>query len=266
MMKADLHMHSRVSDGSYTIEELAEMAAKKGLDVIAVTDHDTLSHVSQIPEGLPVKVIPGIEISAYDYKVDKRVHVLGYGIQDVELVEDFVHPLLKARHENSMKQIAVLQEHGYHVDLDKIHRADGKYIYKQHIMEYLVQTGQAPDMFGEFYQRVFKNNGICHFDIQYLDPYEAVRVITVAGGKAVLAHSGQQKNYDLIPELVEAGLQGLELNHPAHDAQARRKIRSYGKRYNLFFTGGSDFHGKYEKNMPQMGVYISEESGVKALC
>ena len=135
MMKADLHMHSRVSDGSYTIAELAELAAKKGLDVIAVTDHDTLSHVSQIPKGLPVKVIPGIEISAYDYTVDKRVHVLGYGIQDVELVEDFVHPLLKARHENSMKQIAVLQEHGYHVDLDKIHRADGKYIYKQHSRE-----------------------------------------------------------------------------------------------------------------------------------
>ena len=134
MRKADLHMHSRVSDGSYTIRELAELAAKKGLDVIAVTDHDTLSHVSQIPEGLPVKVIPGIEISAYDYAADKRVHVLGYDIKDVALVEDFVHRLLEARHETSMKQIGILEENGYHVDLDKIHRADGKYIYKQHIM------------------------------------------------------------------------------------------------------------------------------------
>ena len=254
MMKADLHMHSRVSDGSYTIGELAELAAKNGLDVIAVTDHDTLSHVSQIPKGLPVKVIPGIEISAYDYTVDKRVHVLGYGIQDVELVEDFVHPLLKARHENSMKQIAVLQEHGYHVDLDKIYRADGKYIYKQHIMEYLVQTGQAPDMFGEFYQRVFKNNGICHFDIKYLDPYEAVRVITAAGGKAVLAHSGQQQNFC------------LELNHPANNAEAREKIRRYADEYGLFLTGGSDFHGAYEKAAPDLGTYLAEESGVEALC
>ncbi|WP_286029476.1 PHP domain-containing protein [Anaerotignum lactatifermentans] len=266
MRKADLHMHSRVSDGSYTIRELAELAAKNGLDVIAVTDHDTLSHASQIPEGLPVKVIPGIEISAYDYTVDKRVHVLGYGIQDMELVEDFVHPLLEARHENSMKQIGILEENGYHVDLDKIHRADGKYIYKQHIMEYLVQTGQAPDMFGEFYQKIFKNNGICHFDIKYLDPYEAVRVITAAGGKAVLAHSGQQQNFDLIPKLVEAGLKGLELNHPANDEQAHEKIRRYADVYGLFLTGGSDFHGTYEKAAPDLGIYLAEESGVEALC
>lgn len=266
MRKVDLHMHSRVSDGSYTIRELAELAAKKGLDVIAVTDHDTLSHASQIPEGLPVKVIPGIEISAYDYAADKRVHVLGYDIKDVALVEDFVHPLLEARHENSMKQIGILEENGYHVDLDKIHRADGKYIYKQHIMEYLVQTGQAPDMFGEFYQKIFKNNGICHFDIKYLDPYEAVRVITAAGGKAVLAHSGQQQNFDLIPKLVEAGLKGLELNHPANDEQAHEKIRRYADVYGLFLTGGSDFHGTYEKAAPDLGTYLAEESGVEALC
>ena len=266
MMKADLHMHSRVSDGSCTIAELAALAAQKGLDVIAVTDHDTLSHFSQIPEGLPVRVLAGIEISAYDYRKDQRAHILGYGIQDRKMVEDFVRPLLEARHENSMKQIAVLEKNGFYVDLQKICRADGKYIYKQHIMEYLVKTGQAKDMFGEFYQKTFKNHGICHFDITYLDPYEAVRIITAAGGKAVLAHSGQQKNYGLIPKLVEAGLQGLELNHPAHDAEARRRIWSYGKDYGLFFTGGSDFHGTYEKNMPRLGAYISEESGVKALC
>lgn len=93
MIRADLHTHSRVSDGSYTIEELAEAAASCGLDVIAVTDHDTLAQVRQIPSGLPVRVIPGIEVSAYDYKEGFRVHILGYHIQNVELVERFVHPL-----------------------------------------------------------------------------------------------------------------------------------------------------------------------------
>ena len=180
MIRADLHMHSRVSDGSYTIEELAREAAAAGLDAIAVTDHDTLEGAGQIPEGLPVRVLPGIEISCFDYAANLRVHVLGYGVQDRAAVERFVHPLLLARHENSLRQIETLRRNGFSIDEGALHRANGRYIYKQHIMEYLVKTGQAPDMFGGFYRSVFKNGGICDFDIQYLNPYEAVRVLRAA--------------------------------------------------------------------------------------
>lgn len=88
MIKADLHMHSTVSDGSFTIPELIEFAKKKGLDAIAVTDHDTVSHFQQIPQiEHRVKVIPGIEISAYDYENNFKVHMLGYGIRYPEIVE-----------------------------------------------------------------------------------------------------------------------------------------------------------------------------------
>ncbi len=180
-MKADLHIHSRVSDGSSTISELAEAAAAKGLDVIAVTDHDTLSHWKQIPEDAPVRVLCGLEISCCDYESGKKVHILGYQIQNDALVEKFVHPVLEARHENSLKQIGILKKHGYEIDAAKLHRADGKYIYKQHIMEYLVSTGQAPDMFGEFYRAVFKNGGICDFDIHYLNPHDVEPYSIVVG-------------------------------------------------------------------------------------
>lgn len=266
MLKADLHMHSRISDGSFTVRELAEMASEKGLDAIAVTDHDTLSQAAQIQEDLPVQVICGIEISAFDYIADKRVHVLGYGIQDTALVEEFVHPLLKARHENSIRQIEILKKNGYSIDPDQMNKADGKYIYKQHIMEHLVKTGQAPDMFGDFYKRTFKNGGICDFDIHYLNPYEAVHVIREAGGAAVLAHSGQQQNFQLIPRMVSEGLSGLELNHPANSPKDRLIIRRYAREYGLFLTGGSDFHGLYEANGAEPGSCISEESGVNAIC
>ncbi len=266
MKRADLHTHSRVSDGSYTIGELADLAAERGLDAIAVTDHDTLSQMRQIPEGLPVQVIPGIEISAFDYEANMRVHVLGYHIQNSALVEAFVHPLLVARHENSMKQVAILKEHGFTIEEDKLYRADGTYLYKQHIMAYLVETGQAPDMFGDFYQRTFKNGGICAFDIRYLDPYEAIRIIKEAGGLAVLAHSGQQQNFSLIPRMVQEGLAGLELHHPANSEQDKEIIRAYAKEYGLFLTGGSDFHGAYEPNSPGLGCCLSEESGVTAIC
>ena len=266
MKKADLHTHSRVSDGSCTIGELVEAAMAKGLDAIAVTDHDTLSQARQIPVGQPVQVIPGIEISCFDYEANMRVHVLGYRIDNLEMVEDFVHPLLVARHENSLKQIEILQKNGFAIDLTKLHRADGKYIYKQHIMEYLVKTGQAPEMFGDFYRRIFKNGGICAFDIRYLDPYEAVRIIKEAGGLAVLAHSGQQQNFSLIPRLVREGLSGLELNHPANSEKDKQIIRDYAGKHSLFLTGGSDYHGIYEPDSPGLGCCLSEESGVKSIC
>ncbi len=266
MKRADLHMHSRISDGSYTIPELAHLAAQRGLDVIAVTDHDTLSQAGKIPKNLPVEVIAGIEISCLDVQTNMRVHLLGYGIKDRQKVEDFVHPLLMARHENSLKQIEVLQRNGFHIEVDQLYRADGRYIYKQHIMEYLVRTGQSPDLLGETYKRLFKNGGICAFDIQYLDPYEAVRVIRAAGGMAVLAHSGQQQNFTLILGLVKAGLEGLELHHPANTEPDKQVIRAYARAHDLFLTGGSDFHGAYEPGGPLPGQYISEESGVRAIC
>ena len=247
MKKADLHLHSRVSDGSFTIAELAEEAARRGLDAIAVTDHDTLSHLRQIPAGLPVQVAGGIEISAMDPESGKKAHILGFS-------------------DGGNLAIKFLNRNGYRVDPDALQKADGKYIYKQHIMEYLVKTGQAPDMFGAFYQRVFKNGGICAFDITYLDPFEAVRVIREAGGLAVLAHSGQQKNFPLIPRLFSCGLNGLELNHPSHSEQDRAVIRSFAEEYGLFLTGGSDFHGEYEPEAPGIGSFLAEESGVRAVC
>ena len=130
MKKVDMHMHSTVSDGSYTMEEIVAQAESRGLSGVVITDHDTLSHQDKLPHSNTVQVQAGIEISAYDYEKDYRVHILGYGIKNPELVEKVVHPTLLARHENSMRQIEILKEHGYAIDLEKIKRADGKYIYR----------------------------------------------------------------------------------------------------------------------------------------
>lgn len=96
-------------------------------------------------------VLAGIEVSAYDYKNGFRVHMLGYSIARPEVTECLVHPTLEARHANSLRQIEILNRYGYGIDADRLHRADGKYIYKQHIMDDLVQRGKAPEMFGTFY-------------------------------------------------------------------------------------------------------------------
>lgn len=262
-MKADLHIHSNISDGSDTIETIIEQAIKKGLDMIAITDHDTLAHLKKIPPSSLIKVIAGVEISAVDRATGTKAHTIGYNIKNTELVEQLTLPLLNRRHQNSLRQIEVLQKNGLKMVLEKIKKADEQFIYKQHIMEYLVRTKQATEMFGEFYQTVFKNGGICDFDIEYIDVREAVEVIQQAGGQCVLAHPGQQKNFYLLDRLP---FDGVEYNHLIHSARDRQIIKEYAEKKSLFLSGGSDYHGKYEAKKVAIGEYLSEESGVRALC
>jgi len=264
-MKADMHVHSDVSDGSESIENIIEQAKRKGLDAIAITDHDTLSQSRKIPEKPGIRVICGAEISCEHRKSKTRVHLLAYNVQKPEIIKNLTLPILEARNRNSEKQIEILRNAGYKIEKDNLKRSDGKYLYKQHIMEWLVSTGQTDEMFGDFYQRVFKNGGVCDFDIEYADIFAAIIAVKDAGALAVLAHPGQQQNFWIIPELARLGLDGIELNHPAHSEKDHDVIRTYASRFGLFLTGGSDFHGRYDARGSNIGDYLSEESGIEAL-
>jgi predicted metal-dependent phosphoesterase TrpH len=259
-------MHSTISDGSDTIVRLIEIAVDKELDAIAITEHDTLSHAALIPPHSGIQVIAGVEISAVHRKTHTRTHVLGYNIKKPEIITALTQQILEARNRNSEKQADILIRAGFQIDMSKIARADGKYLYKQHIMDWLVTTGQVPEMFGGFYRRTFKQGGICDFDIEYTDVFDAVRAIKESGGTAVLAHPGQQENFWLIPELVKAGLEGLEFNHHSHNKEHKQTILDYATQYHLFLTGGSDYHGKYEPQPFGIGDFLSEMSGVKEIC
>ena len=265
MMRADLHMHSTTSDGSDTAAQLVQMAIRRGVGAIAITDHDTLAHLGRLPSDGRVLVLGGVEISAIDPETGIKAHVLGYDIQDVAPVEQLVAPTRERRHQNSLRQIALLKDHGYYIDLDRICKADGQYIYKQHIMEYLVISGQSPDLFGQFYHRVFKHGGFCDFDIEYVDVRDAVAAVHRAGGKAVLAHPGQQQNFNLIGALP---FDGVELNHPENKPEDRETIMECVNDNStpLFLTGGSDYHGRYNDLPVEIGMYTACESGVATLC
>lgn len=266
MLKADLHIHSTVSDGSDTIAQIVEKAVRRGLDVIAVTDHDTLAHARQLLTDPRIRVLAGVEISAIDPDTKTKAHILGYGIRDTAVLEALTRPLLERRHNNSLMQITLLRRHGFIIDTAVLDRADGRYIYKQHIMAHLAKTGQADGMFGSLYKTVFKNGGFCDFDIDYIDVCEVVKTVKAAGGLAVLAHSGQQRNFYLIDRLAALGLAGLECNHPANSASDKAIIREYARKHGLFLTGGSDYHGTNDAKPVQIGDYLSEESGVAAIC
>ena len=266
-MKTDLHIHSTFSDGSDSIEELIALAQQRGLDAIAITDHDTVAHIDYLNSRaeLPMKVLAGVELSAIHRPTSTRAHILGYHLAHPEVITELAQPLLEARNANSEKQLECLVQLGYSIDVDKLARADGKYLYKQHIMDWLVSTGQAADMFGSFYHKTFKQGGPCDFDIEYIDVYDAVRAIKEAGGLAVLAHPGKQHNFWLIAELAKVGLDGVELNHHSHSEHDQEVIQLYAEQQGLFLTGGSDHHGRFEPQPFGVGDFLSHPSGVRAL-
>ncbi len=197
-------------------------------------------------------IIPGVEISAYDFSRGRKVHILGYGYDaKASSIRGLCDPLIRRRHENTLMQAEKLREAGYSVDEEALKAVAfgeggaGKWFYKQHIMLVLMAAGSADAVYGPLYKSLFKGEGICSRDITYVDARDAVKAVVEDGGLAVLAHPGQTDSWDFIPDLVEAGLSGIELYHEDHGKAEHRKVRAAAKRYGLFFSGGSDDHGDW---------------------
>lgn len=250
-MKGDLHVHTSISDSSFNTEETLKMAKENNVTHIGIVNHDTvrgLKDAIKMGEKLGIKVIPGIEISAYDYKNNRKVHLLGYNFDlEGKNIKEICSPLLERRDENSKWQIRRIMEEGYDLDIRVIKEKskDSGIIYKQHIMQALIEKHYTDKIYSDLYKRLFKNNGICARDIEYIDVFVALKAIKNDNGIAVLAHPGQLNSYEIIPELVECGLDGIEVNHHAHTEEDKEKVKKYAEKYGLFLTGGTDFHGDY---------------------
>ncbi|MDD9266747.1 PHP domain-containing protein [Paenibacillus sp. GCM10023248] len=264
-MKVELHCHTRLSDGSFTFEQILEQAVQEGVVQIAVTNHDTTRELElMMRQGLErgIAIIPGIEISGYDEERRRRVHILGYYIDPGSPeIEALCGPLLERRHQGCLQAIARLMEAGYAITLQDVMRyaEGGTGIYKQHIMHALIDRGYTKSIYGDLYKKLFARGqngeqpGIAYIPTEYVDAREAVRVILQAGGVPVLAHPGQYGNFEFVPELVDAGLQGIEVWHPLHNEADEHRAREHAAAYGLIMTGGSDFHGFYGEREVLLG-------------
>jgi predicted metal-dependent phosphoesterase TrpH len=250
-MIADLHCHSRCSDGSLTIEELVIAAKSRGIETLSITDHDTIAGQERAKRSAfeyGINYIPGIEISAYDPGTEKKVHILGYGFESpARSLKALCDPILEQRHLNTLRQIGILEKNSYPISEEEVRKEAGesRILYKQHIMQVLVKKGITDNIYSDLYRQLFKNNGIASGDIEYVKVQDAVRAVLEDGGIPVLAHPGQQNSFHLIYPLTKLGLLGIELNHPEHSDQHKARIKKAAKEYNLMLTGGSDFHGLY---------------------
>lgn len=264
-MKADLHIHTDISDGSFDIKETLKIAAESGLTSIAITNHDTvqgLAEAAYLGTKTGVEVLPGIEISAVDRRTNTKVHLLGYCFQPAAVnIRKLCEPTIQKRQEKSLQQIECLQKHGFIIDKDAIlAKRRGKTIYKQHIMAELIDKGYTDATYSELYQSLFKGDGICAGDIEYADVFEAIKAIKADHGIVVLAHPGEQKTHYLIEELVAAGLDGIELIHEKNSDEDQQVIRNMAIKHNLILTGGSDFHGKYG-TVKKLGGLVCPKEG-----
>jgi predicted metal-dependent phosphoesterase TrpH len=263
----DLHCHTSISDGSLSLPEIIKEANDRGISFLAITDHDTTKGVveaSRIGKELGISVIAGIEISAYDFKRNRRAHILGYHIlPDHPAIEKLCRPLIEGRQQNSSKMVEILRHKGYQITWEQVldyTEEEGTGVYKQHIMHALMDSGYCEEIEGELYQELFSRGekgrqpGIAHIPMHYVDVIDAIHTVVKAGGVPVLAHPGQFDNYDAIPQWVEEGLMGIEKIHPAHQERDDRLIDELALKYRLICTGGSDFHGLYGNPAHYLGL------------
>jgi phosphoribosyl 1,2-cyclic phosphate 1,2-diphosphodiesterase len=256
-MKIELHCHTNISDCPLSINEVVELALAQGVTHLAITNHDTtkgLEEAVEMGEKYGIEIIPGIEMSGFDFERGRRVHILGYFIEPGhEVIESVCRPLVNRRHRASEEMVERLIAAGYEITWERcleIARG-GTGVYKQHIMQALIEADYTDSIYGPLYKKLFNRGqngekpGIAYIPMEYIDAKKAVQAIRLAGGVPVLAHPGQYGNFEMVPELAEAGLKGIEVWHPLHHLEHEIEAKKLANEFNLIMTGGSDFHGAY---------------------
>lgn len=250
----DLHTHSTASDGQYSPSELAVIIQKRGIEVWALTDHDTVDGISEAMEvgsRLGVKVIPGIELSAKEYRT---FHILGYGYRpDDPALIALCERMRTGRGERELRLLDYLAGKGVHLSLDEVEEiAGGKVIGRPHFAQALVRRGYAADNREAFDKWLDTEDYHAHVSYEKPSARECVETIKAAGGFASLAHPYQidvdHKTLDaIVHELTDYGLDAIECFYPEYSPEQQEFYLYLTEKYSLRRTGGSDFHGERVK-------------------
>ncbi|MFI5854413.1 PHP domain-containing protein [Streptomyces parvulus] len=249
-MRIDLHTHSTASDGTDTPAQLVRKAAAAGLDVVALTDHDTTRGHAEALAVLPeeLTLVTGAELSC---RLDGvSMHMLAYlfdpeepaFLAERELVRDDRVPRARG-------MVAKLNDLGVPITWEQVARiaGDGS-VGRPHVASALVEIGVVPTVGDAFTADWLADGGRAFVPKHETDPFEALRLIKAAGGVAVFAHPAAVKRGRTVPEsaiadLAAAGLDGIEIDHMDHDADTRARLRGVADELGLLATGSSDYHG-----------------------
>lgn len=270
-MNGDLHCHTKKSDGSLQPDALVDLAAKLSLSCIAITDHDTMDGTVQAKahaDLLGIRLLPGIEVSSFDYKEGKKVHLLCYLPKRPQPLLDFCSKTLFLRNKATIEMIEKVSTR-YPIDVETVKKyADGcPALYKQHILLALMDMGYSMSVFGELYSSLFssKAGGWALVQSKLPDVREAFKLVKETGGVAVLAHPGVYGSFGIIEELCEMGLDGIEVWHPRQNENDTRRALEAAEKYHLIRTGGSDFHGMSSSKVNPLGTKTTESEDLAKL-
>lgn len=244
-IKCDLHIHSTRSDGVYTPAELVNLAAQRGLECIAITDHDTFDGVAEAAAQaatLGLRYVVGAELSC----VDKcEVHILAY---NVDQTSPEMHAALARiaglRDQRNVAIVDKLRQHGVEIDLDALRKRGS--VGRAVIAREMVRLGKC-DSVADAFERYLGTGKCCYVQTERLTPQQAISFTLAFGGTPVLAHpkllhmdSDEFDRY--LRGLKSCGLMGIEAHYFTHNNIERRYYCKMAAKYKLITTGGSDFH------------------------
>lgn len=253
------------------IDDIIVLAKKSGVTTLAITDHDCLAGTVRakiIGERYGVTVIPAVELSCTDKKRGSKAHMLCYFPDSPERLEGLCKRNSTIR-KSAGKVMAVRAAQKFPITTELIVKcATGSTnIYKQHIMQALMESGFTTTIFGELFNSLFKKSGdkCILVETTFPTPEETLTAIHEAGGIAVLAHPGFYDNFELLDELIELGLDGVEVWHPENSPEQQEYLKKVAKKNKLVMTGGSDFHGAYNAYPVRLGEYGPDEDALANL-
>ena len=242
----DLHSHTTASDGSLTPAELVQEAARRGVRVLAITDHDSTEGLAEAfgeaERCAPLQIVPGIEINC-DVE-GAEIHVLGYCLDyEAPWFQEFCRHQREERRARVHRMAARLAELGLPIDVERVFAIvrEGS-AGRPHVARVMVERGYVKTV-REAFDKYLASGKPAHVPRAKLTPAEAVRLIRRARGVPVLAHPGVANRDELIPELVAAGLMGIECYYPEHTPGQMASYAQMCREQRLVATGGSDFHG-----------------------
>jgi len=253
----DLHSHTTASDGSLAPRELVREAARRGVRVLAITDHDSTEGLAEALEEAakhpPLEIVPGVELNT-DVE-GGEIHILGFF---VDYLAEWFQTLLRELREERVQRVYRIAERlaalGLPIEPQEVFALvkEGS-AGRPHVAQVLVQRGYVKTM-REAFDRYLRNGGPAAVPRKKLSPEGAIEVIRRANGVAVFAHPGLAGKDDLIPGLIQAGLQGIECYYLEHSPGQTATYLQLCKDHHLVSTGGSDYHGPQQGRSNHLGA------------
>lgn len=258
MPKIDLHTHSEFSDGTCSPKEVVHAALKAGANVFALTDHDTTDGVRQaeaVCKEHRILFTPGVEISTREHD---HLHFTGYNLDlDDPTFQAFLAQNRQNRRERIRQIIRQLIEAGVNITEEDVFKRALNTVSRAHVADALKANGVVPSR-QEGFRRYLVPGQPGYVPSAGVTAVEAIQYIKRAGGMAVIAHPGIVSEHWNFPAWVEAGLDGIEVFYPAHTFSMKQDLLALARKYGLFCTAGSDYHGPHAGRITTPGMQIPQ--------